>query len=194
MKKVVLFVTAIALVIAIAATGVMAECKAPETGDIDTGMVDETLESETETCGKVIWTKDTALKKAVEEKYTVGTVYDFGLNDWRGIYAELYVFPLSEYEELDESIQFLKDYDIYIPADMVTDEFCDTDDGQTVNEYLLDYVEFMREDISSRIADGTMESSLKDGYTGLCINFVSSQFIWDEVFYAVADYYYGYSK
>lgn len=193
MKKTVLFVTAIALVIAIAATGILAESKTPETGNVDAGMVDETLESEAETNVKISWTRDAALKKSVEEKYTVGTLHDFGVNDWRSMYTDVYVFPLSEYEELDESLQFLKDYDIYLSVTMLPEVTGSSECYQTINECLLDYVEFMREDISSRISDGTMESTFRCGNTGQCINVTSAQFMWDEIFYAVADYYYGYS-
>ncbi len=44
MKKVVLFVTAIALVIAIAATGILAERRTTEPGNANAGRVDGTVE------------------------------------------------------------------------------------------------------------------------------------------------------
>ena len=188
MKKVVLFVTAIALVIAIAATGVLAESKAPEVGNVDAGRVDETLESEEKVYDRPDWTDDMALKKAVEAKYTVGTLRDFGIDedDGRIIYSDsIDVFPISEYKELDESLQFLKDCDVYLLIEMVPEV---RGDSNYINELMLEYVEFMRKDIDSRIADGTM-----DWNSGRVINVVQAQFLWDEIFYAVAEYYYGYT-
>ena len=182
MKKTILFTMAIALMIAIVATGILAESKAPETGNVDA-----------EANVEIGWSEEKALKQ-IEEKYTVGTLHDFGVMDWRSMYADVLVFPLSEYEELDESLQFLNNYDIYLSITILPELHCDSDDRPTVNEYLLDYVDFMREDIRKMIADGNMESSFKHGYTGRVINVVQAQLEWDEIFYAVADYYYGYSK
>ena len=182
MKKTILFTMAIALMIAIVATGILAESKAPETVNVDA-----------EANVEIGWSEEKALKQ-IEEKYTVGTLHDFGVTDWRSMYADVLVFPLSEYEELDESLQFLKNYDIYIPTTMLPEFFPESYRMPTINENLLDYVEYIHQDIRSRISDGTMESTFRCGNTGQCINVTSAQFIWDEIFYAVADHYYGYSK
>ncbi len=226
MKKVVLFVTAIALVIAIAATSILAESKTTEPGNANTGRVDGTVEATAssdlnktlpnenaeridETVepneesnainAKITPEAEEALKqdeesKMDEKEFTIGTFADFGVMDWRNsLGSDMLVFPLSEYEELDESLQFLNNYDIYIPMD-VYQSLRDSDGNDiSLNSVLLGYVESMHKDIRSRIADGTMASSFKVGYTGLIHNVMQVVITWDQIFYAVADYYYGYS-
>ena len=230
MKKVVLFVTTIALVIALAATGVLAANKTTETGKVD-GRIEDTTETD-KVDDKVLATDSGDLNKALpnendkridetlepneesnalnakitpeaeeapkqdeegkigEKEYTVGTFADFGVIDWRNAFAgDMLVFPLSEYEELDESLQFLKNYDIYIPMDV----YRTLGEKISLNRCLLEYVECIHENIRSRIADGTMASSFKAGYTGLINNIPQVVIMWDQIFYAVADYYYGYS-
>lgn len=78
----------------------------------------------------------------------------------------LCVFPLSEYEELDESLQFLKGYDIYILVTILSEFFPESCGISTINENLIEY-------IRSRISDGTMESTFRYGNTGQCINVTS---------------------
>ena len=226
MKKVVLFVTAIALVIALAATGVLASNKTTETGKVDgkveatassdsnktlpnenSKRIDETLEPNEESdaindkitpeSGKVDaeanveigWNDerlDEATKK-VAEKYTVGTLHDFGVKDWRSSYDTVYVVPLSEYKELDEKLQFLNEYDFYIPSSYLDDIHSE---DYSLNGSLLGYVRFAREGIEESIANG---ESWEDGIYNFLTNVVQVHFTWEQVFYAVADYYYGYN-
>ena len=228
MKKVVLFVTAIALVIALAATGVLASNKTTETGKVDgkveatassdsnktlpnenSKRIDETLEPNEESdaindkitpeSGKVDaeanveigWNDerlDEATKK-VAEKYTVGTLHDFGVKDWRIAYNDdVLVVPISEYKELDEKLQFLKEYDFYLSSSNLDDIHSE---DYSLNGSLLEYVRLAREGIEESIANG---SSWENGIYNFCTNVVQVQYTWEQVFYAVADYYYGYSK
>lgn len=228
MKKTVLFATAIALVIALATTGVLAANKTTETGNANAGRVDGTVETgkvdgkveatassdlnktlpnenaeridesskvETESNEEYDWelVLRNALKE-IEEKYTVGTLSDFGVTDWRSKYAHIEVIPLSEYEELDESLQFLNDYDFYLPVCLMPGLFPDLEEYSTINEMLLEHVETVHQKVRSMIADGSIENAMHSGgYRGFIINVPEAQFLWDEIFYAVADYYFGYS-
>ncbi len=214
MKKVVLFVTAIALVIAIAATGVLAANKTTETGKVEDKVdgkveetassdsnktlpnenaerVDETVEPNEESNVKITPEAEEAPKQDEigKKKFTIGTLHDFGVADWRSSYTEVIVFPLSEYEELDESLQFLNDYDIYLPEGYLTEYY--QGDYYYLSELLLDYVELARKGIEESIANG---SSWEDGIYNFLTNVVQVHFTWEQVFYAVADYYFGYSK
>ena len=228
MKKVVLFVTTIALVIALAATGVLAANKTTETGKVD-GRIEDTTETD-KVDDKVLATDSGDLNKAlpngnakridesskleaesnkefdwelelqkaleeIEEKYTVGTLSDFGVTDWRSIYEGMEVIPLSEYEDLDESLQFLNNYDFYFPVCLLPGLFPDLDECSTINECLIEHVETVHSKVRSMISDGSIENAMHlGGYRGFIINVPDAQFLWDEIFYAVADYYYGYSK
>lgn len=228
MKKVVLIATAIALVIAFAVTGVLAANKTTETGTVNAGRVEDTVETG-KVDGKVEATDSVDLNKAlpnenakridesskleaesnkefdwelelrkalkeIEEKYTVGTISDFGVTDWRSIYEGMKVIPLSEYEELDESLQFLNDYDFYLPVCLLPGLFPDLDEYSTINECLIEHVETVHRKIRSMISDGTMENAMRPGgYKGFFSNAPDANFLWNEIFYAVADYYYGYS-
>ncbi len=217
MKKVVLFATAIALVIAIAATGVLAANKTTDAGKVDAGRVDGKVE-ETESGNldktlpnenaervdgtlepneesdaindKITPEAEEAPKQGEsrEKKFTIGTLHDFGVADWRNtLGGDTPVFPLSEYEELDKSIQFLNDYDIYLPEGYLMEYY--QGDYYFLSELMLDYVELAREGIEESIADG---SSWEDGIYNFLTNVVQVHFTWEQVFYAVADYYYGY--
>ena len=229
-KRVIRFVTAITLVIAIAsssvlASGILAESKARETGKVDegskiteTGKVDadandgskitetDRVDEDANSASKITedeklyeeldyywFVEEEALRK-IKEKYTVGTLCDLGAaRGWKSIFSDGFlVFPLSEYEELDESLQFLNSFDIYIPTSMLSEMYPESFESLTINEYLFYWVDYFCADIRSRISEGTMPSTYTFGDSNCSINFASAMFFREEIFCAVADYYFGY--
>ena len=229
-KRVFRFVTAIALVIAIAsssvlASGILAESKARETGKADegskiteTGKVDadandgskvtetDRVDEDANSSSKITedekldeeldyWFDEEEVLRQIKEKYTVGTLCDLGAaRGWKSIFSDGFlVFPLSEYEELDESLQFLNSFDIYILTYLLPEMYPESLGLSTINECLSYWVNYFCADIRSRISEGTMPSTYTFGDSNRSINFASATFLSEEIFCAVADYYFGYN-
>lgn len=210
-KKVVRFITAIALVIAITssaalASDILAESKARGTEAADSSKITETGRVEEDSSEPRDMSEEGILaqikketqmmeeiEKQIEEKYTVGSLSDFGAaKGWRAIFDgdDMPVFPISEYEELDEFLQFLKNYNIYIPTSMLVEMF--PDEISSLNVYLHIWVDYFYEDISNRISEGTMPTTYTIGDSRRIINVGSSVLFKEQIYCVVADYYFGY--
>lgn len=179
--------------------------KTTETGNVDeeagnrtteTGKVDE----KADVSGKVVENGQKIVEAEKDEEagndqtipnYTIGTLRDFGVTDWRTWVDDLPVFPLSEYEELDESLKFLNNYEIYIPT-FLSSELDPEFVHPSLNEILLYNVELCRQDISTSISEGHTELKYYYG-PGSAINVPWTALFLEELYCVVADYYFGYN-
>ena len=114
MKKTVLFVTAIALVIALA--GTLVACK---TTDVEQGIKQENMQKNEQ--GNEQETEQG--NEPEKEDYNAVKLFeaDDVISSWTSDLADLMVFRISEYPYLDDDLKFLADYNVYYPLIYVED-------------------------------------------------------------------------
>lgn len=161
MKKIVLFVTAIAMVIALA--GTLVACK---TTDVEQGIKQENVqgnEQETEQVNEPEKDEYNAIKLSEAD---VIAAYTSDL-------ADLMVFHISEYPYLDDNLKYLADYNIYYPL-----IYLENYTPEEVNEHLRWFA-----DMSLQMIQEGFD------YFASPFGFTLNEFMGDQIFKAVYDNY-----
>lgn len=157
MKKVVLFVTAIALVIALA--GTLVACK---TTDVEQGVKQETEQGNEQETEQV--------NEPEKEDYNAVMLSESDANSsWISDLGDLMVFRISEYPYLDDDLKFLADYNVYYPLIYVEDST-----PEQVNENLRSFVDMSLQMIQEGSNDFV-------GAFGFTVN----EFVGEQIFGAV---------